>query len=277
MTNVQTPEDNEASTTPPVELVAGKVISNRIVARATYLMWVEAPGIAASAVPGQFAMLRCGEGLERVLRRPLSIHDVHGQHVAFLYRVMGPGTEWLSRRERDVIDVMGPLGRGFSVGDGSRKLLLVAGGIGVAPLRFLAEKAVAAGKEVTLLMGARSSAELYPVGLLPRGLNVQVATEDGSRGEKGLVTVMLPRFASGVDQAFACGPEAMYRGLRDEREKLQSGMPVQVSLEARMGCGMGACLSCSVKTRHGMRHVCKDGPVFDLDEIDWDAGPVCTV
>lgn len=277
MSRYHTSQDTAASGTPAAELVACKVASNRVVARGTYLMWLDAPAIAATAAPGQFAMLRCGEGLERVLRRPLSIHDVHGQLVAFLYRVMGPGTEWLSRRERDVIDVLGPLGTGFSIARGSRKLLLVAGGIGVAPLRFLAERAVAAGKDVTLLLGSRSSAELYPAGLLPRGLHIQTATEDGSRGEKGLVTAMLPRFAAGVDQVLACGPEAMYRALRDERDKLPSRVPVQVSLEARMGCGVGACLSCSVKTRRGTEHVCKDGPVFDLDDIDWGSGPVCPV
>ena len=261
-----------------MKLCSCSVLSNRELLASTYLLWLEAPEIAASALPGQFAMLRCGNDLQRMLRRPLTVHHVEGSRIAFLYRVAGAGTEWLSQRQAgDVVDLLWPLGNGFSVDPGSHRLLLVAGGLGIAPLMFLADRAIAQGHEVTFLVGAKTASAIYPNSLLPPGARLIPVTEDGSVGEKGLITELLPRYAAGADQVFACGPEGMYRAMASARKGLPDNCKMQVSLEVRMGCGVGVCLSCTVKTRGGLKHVCKDGPVFDLDEIVWGETLVCMI
>ncbi|MEW6034247.1 MAG: dihydroorotate dehydrogenase electron transfer subunit, partial [Chloroflexota bacterium] len=255
-----------------MKLSSYPIIFNREVLPGTYLLWLEAPDIATQARPGQFAMLRCGEDTQRTLRRPLSIHSVEGRRAAFYYRVVGKGTEWLARRvEGDMLDVFGPLGNGFSIAKNARSLLLVAGGLGIAPLRFLAERSAAQGQQVVLLHGMKTASELYPLELRPAGVRFVAATEDGTLGEKGMVTALVPRLAAQADQAFACGPEAMYRALARDKTALPPGLKVQISLEVRLGCGVGACLGCTVSTRSGPRHVCHDGPVFDLDEVAWES------
>ncbi|MBI2957565.1 MAG: dihydroorotate dehydrogenase electron transfer subunit [Chloroflexi bacterium] len=262
----------------PVHNLLSPVLSNSEILPSMYLLWLDAPGIASSARPGQFAMIRCDDGAKRLLRRPMTVHTVEGSRIAFFYRAVGEGTRWLSRRRQgDTLGVLGPLGNGFNIGQKSRHLLLVAGGMGLAPLRFLAETAIEEGRCVTLLAGAKTASALYPADLLPDKASYVPATEDGSLGETGLVTDLVPRHAAGVGQAFACGPEAMYRTLARERASRPPGLKVQLSLEVRMGCGVGACLSCTIETRSGPRHVCTDGPVFDLDEVKWGSAPVCAL
>jgi dihydroorotate dehydrogenase electron transfer subunit len=247
--------------------ILAPIISHGEVTPGVHLVWLEAPEIASAARPGQFLMTRCGE--DCLLRRPLSIHLTKGEQLALLFAVVGRGTKYLSQlREGDNLDVLGPLGNGFSVAPHAHKLLLVAGGVGVAPLIFLAREQLGRGKSVTLLLGATAAAELYPENLLPSRIKLIAVTEDGSMGEKGMVTDILPRFAHEADQIFACGPVEMYQamvaqGIADERS-------VQVSLEVRMGCGMGACYGCTITTRRGTRQVCKGGPIFELPEIIWE-------
>jgi dihydroorotate dehydrogenase electron transfer subunit len=235
------------------------------------LMWLECPEVAAEARPGQFVMVRCGDF---PLPRPLSVHQVKNDSIALFFAVIvdGKGTQWLGgRRPDDAVQVLGPLGRGFDVAPSARNVVLVAGGMGIAPLHFLAQHALSEGIRVTLLMGARSGALLYPRHLLPPGIRVFSATDDGSSGQRGPVTSLIPGHIEGSDQVFACGPAAMYRHVAEERQPLGlGGKPVQVSLEAVMGCGHGACFSCTIKTRQGLRQVCKDGPIFELDDIMWD-------
>lgn len=215
-------------------------------------------------------MVRCGEGYDRLLRRPLSIHSVvPGKGVALLFAVVGHGTAWLSRRQEGaVLDFWGPLGRGFSLPSSPSNLLLVAGGRGVAPLIFLAEKALSQGHKVVLLLGAPTRAELYPRELLPSPMELVVTTEDGSEGEKGVVTDLLPRLIPGADTIFTCGPLPMYRSIA--RQWRGTGKSIQVSLETRMGCGMGVCYSCTTKTEKGIKQVCTHGPVFELQDILWE-------
>ena len=237
-----------------------------------YLIWLESAPIASTAQPGQFVMVRCGESTEHPLRRPLSIHQGDGSKIAVLFEVVGKGTTWLSQREvGDKVDIFGPLGNGFSIYPTSHNLLSVAGGIGIAPLYFLAEKALEQGCSVTLLHGASRTAHLYPEHLLPPGLELIIATEDGSVGRKGMITDFLPDFADRADQIFACGPMPMYRDIVLRKQELRlKEKPVQISLEVRMGCGLGVCYACTVKTKNGLKQVCQDGPVFDLDDIIWD-------
>jgi len=240
-----------------------RIISNEQAMPGTFLMWLESPEIVASTRPGQFVMVLCGE--ETVLRRPLSIHRVSGDRLALLFAVIGKGTQWLAEREPgDGVDVIGPLGNGFSVSTNSKNLLLVAGGMGIAPLCFLAEDAVRQGKNVRLLYGT-AGRDRYPV---PAGIVEVATTEDGSAGYRGLVTDLIPEHIDWADQVFACGPLPMYKAMTQMPEL--RNRPVQVSLETRMGCGRGICYACTVKTLNGLKQVCTDGPVFGLDEILWD-------
>jgi len=236
-----------------------------------YLIWLESAPIASTAQPGQFVMVRCGEDAEHPLRRPLSIHRLDNNKLAFLFTVVGEGTHWLAQCQAgNNIDLLGPLGNGYSIQPGSRNLLLVAGGIGIAPLCFLAQEAIRKEYSVTLLHGARIRSHLYPEHLLPPGLEFIFFTEDGSVGRKGMITDFLPDFAGWADQIFACGPMPMYRDMVLRKQELRlKEKPVQISLEVRMGCGLGVCYGCTVKTKNGLKQVCQDGPIFDLDEIIW--------
>jgi len=248
--------------------VLASIISNTEVMPGVYLIWLESPLIAHTAQPGQFITVCCGE--DCLLRRPLSIHQLNGNQLALLFNIVGKGTRWLSQRQPgDTLDLLGPLGNGFSINPSSHNLLLLAGGIGIAPLCLLSQKAIKQGHSVTLLLGAATAAQLYPQHLLPNGTKLITATEDGTAGKKGMLTDFLPDFVDGADQVFACGPPPMYRTMAAQKQQFQ-GKPVQISLEVRMGCGLGVCYGCTIKTKNGLRQVCQDGPVFELDDILWE-------
>jgi len=239
----------------------------------TWLMWLNCPEVTSKAKPGQFIMANCGQ--ECLLPRPFSIHQVNDKGaMALLYAVLegGKGTHWLSQRQKDdTVELLGPLGNGFFINSGSNNLLLVAGGIGIAPLRFLAQEALYQGYSVTLLLGAPTANQLYSKHFLPPEAELIIATEDGTAGKKGMITDLLPDFIDWADQIFACGPIAMYHNMSaDVQRELFKNKPVQISLEVRMGCGLGVCYGCTVKTKNGLKQVCKDGPVFDLENIVWD-------
>ncbi len=247
-----------------------QIISNAEVMPEVRLIWLESPEIASAASPGQFIMVRCGAGSEMLLRRPLSIHQVDNGRLALLFSVVGKGTLWLSRRKAgESLDLFGPLGNGFAIDDDSKNMLLVAGGLGIAPLCFLAEHAATSGHAVRMLIGAATATQLCPRHLLPAQGDCISATEDGSAGIKGMITDFLPEHADWAEQIFACGPAPMYRNMAENFPQL-NGKPVQVSLEIMMGCGLGVCYGCTIKTKGGLKQVCKDGPVFDLRDIDWE-------
>jgi dihydroorotate dehydrogenase electron transfer subunit len=245
------------------------VIASRQVMPGVFHLKLKAPAIASLARPGQFAMLGCGPDV--LLRRPFSFHDANGEtdEVAFLYGVVGRGTRWLSQlKPGDAVDILGPLGNGFTIQQDSKNILVIAGGMGVAPLCFLARQAQDRGLPATLLLGAATAGKLCPTELLPAAATCLTATEDGSAGVKGLITDCLPQYINNADQVFACGPLPMYRTLAKE-PGLQD-KPVQVSLEVQMACGLGVCYGCSIKTKCGMKKVCRDGPVFSMEEVAWD-------
>jgi len=239
-----------------------------------HLMRIKTPDIAATAQPGQFITVRCEE---LILRRPFSIHQVvieseaEQSGIALLFEVVGKGTLWLSQRQTgDEIDVLGPLGNSFGIESGSRNLLLVAGGIGIAPLVFLAQQA-SSQHHVTLMQGASTAARLYPILPLPDEVRFVSVTEDGSVGKKGMVTDVLPDFLDWADQIYACGPVDMYKAISLIADSRQlTAKKCQVSLELRMGCGIGGCYGCTINTKGGLKQVCRDGPVFELDEIIWE-------
>jgi len=247
--------------------LSARVVSTAQVMPGVYLLWLWAPYITELCTPGQFVMVRCGGGLEPLLRRPLSIHRTASEEqIALLFSVVGRGTFLLSQQpEGGEVDLLGPLGNGFSLDSGSRRVLLIAGGMGIAPLVFLADEAARRGLEVVLLMGAATADCLYPGSLLPSSVTVVKATEDGSAGRRGQVTDVIDGPAGQADQVFACGPMSMYQAMI-ARESLR-GRSVQVSLEVAMACGLGACYGCSIKTRKGLRQVCRDGPVFELEDL----------
>jgi dihydroorotate dehydrogenase electron transfer subunit len=216
-----------------------------------------------------------------MLPRPMSYHRLRpaqdgGNDFAILYDAVGRGTQWLSRRRPgDRIFVYGPLGRGYTVRRDAGNLLLLAGGIGVAPLVWLADEQVARGRHVTLIQGARSADGLFPAHLLPPEVEVVVVTEDGSLGQRGLATDLLPDYLSWADQVFVCGPNAMFRALSEVVRRVEGEgarrrrKSVQVLLEEVMPCGTGICYGCAVETRRGVRLVCRDGPRFELRDVFW--------
>jgi len=162
---------------------------------------------------------------------------------------------------------VGPLGKGYEIQAGSHKLLLLAGGVGIAPLYFLAQEAVMRQCSVILIQGASRAINLYPEKMTPE-IELVTATEDGSVGHQSMITDLLPSYISWADQVFACGPISMYQTMATQN--LVKTKPVQISLEVRMGCGLGVCYGCTIKTRSGLKQVCKDGPVFDMEDIIWE-------
>ncbi|MGI5838396.1 MAG: dihydroorotate dehydrogenase electron transfer subunit [bacterium] len=237
-----------------------------------------APALAAEARPGQFVQVRCGATSDPLLRRPLSLHGIdRGRgEVVLLFNVTGRGTELLSRKEPgETVDLIGPLGNGFRIDPAIRRAVVVGGGIGIAPFPPLLEELAAGGTDVTALAGMRTAA-LLPLcrWLRQPGVKFREATDDGSCGYAGTVTGLLEELlaAGGTELIYACGPRGMLREVARLADRY--GVPAQVSLEERMGCGLGACLSCvcQVKTAEGFAHkrVCQDGPVFAAAEVVWD-------
>jgi dihydroorotate dehydrogenase electron transfer subunit len=260
------------------------IASNVEVMPGIHLMWIEAPDIAVAAQPGQFITVLCGDF---TLRRPFSVHQVSSREIALLFKVAGKGTLWLSQRQTgERIDILGPLGKGFSIASTksgqSKHLLLVAGGIGVAPLVFFMQH-VSSQHQITLIHGASTATQLYPFSSadkkqsklppLPNGVQFIPVTEDGSMGQKGRATDILPDFLDRADQMYACGPADMYKAMAEmSRRAKRSNLKLtkcQVSLEVRMGCGFGACYGCTINTQKGLKLICRDGPIFELDDIIW--------
>ncbi len=290
---------------PPTErmrLLAAELVESREILPDQFLQAYRAPALAAAARAGQFVHVRTGDFSGLVLRRPFSVNtaDPVAGTITIHFRVIGKGTEWFTRlRPGDTIDMLGPLGRPFEVDPRSRHLLLIAGGLGMAGVRMLADEAIRDGRAVTLLFGAASAREIYPSSLLPDEVEYVVATDDGSLGHHGYVTELVPEYEAWADQAFACGPRPMLAALaklaegRRERlgvarlgRKRGAGRPapfgspqarrkafLQVSMEQNMGCAVGACLGCVVMGTNGQpQRVCREGPVFASGEVDWESG-----
>jgi dihydroorotate dehydrogenase electron transfer subunit len=255
----------------------GEIAFNRRVAENTYLMGFDCPQIAAKAKPGQFVMLRVGSGYDPLLRRPFSLCGVKGGLILVLYDVVGRGTTLLrTMAAGDELSVLGPLGNGFMPHADDHAPLLVAGGIGIAPLLYLA--ASMSKKRYRLLAGFRSApAVIDATATVGRPMDVSLATDDGTAGHYGPVTDVLEAHLSESRSdgrslvVYACGPQAMLRKVAEMT--LEGEVSCQVSLEATMACGLGACQGCAVRAAEGGRtyhHVCKDGPVFPVQAVDWN-------
>ncbi len=255
--------------------------------------------IGLIALPGQFVNIKVNSCQEPLLRRPFSIHRVSGSNIEILYEVLGCGTKILSqRRGGEYLDIIGPLGNGFDLRQArseKREAILVAGGIGVAPLIFLAEKLAEIKNlrhktwrirqdfwrkkskiKIIVLIGAKTKKQILCEQEFKKlGCEVKIATDDGSRGFKGKVTDLLNDFLQANRQTgkqanyiYACGPRPMLKEIANISQKYN--IPAQISLEEHMACGIGACLGCVVNTKNGYQRVCKEGPVFAADEIVWE-------
>lgn len=234
--------------------------SNRPIAADIYKMALRGDTGAITA-PGQFINIRL-DGFPA--RRPISVYDYDRDTVTIIYKVVGDGTRYMSRlTPGSVLDVLSGLGNGFDIEKSGARPLLIGGGIGAAPLYRLSRELTARGAEIHVILGFGSEADMMLTDeFRALGAEVTVATADGSAGLRGFVTDAMPD--EGYTYFYTCGPAAMLSAV-NERAK-GSG---QFSFEAHMGCGFGACMSCSCRTRFGAKRVCKDGPVFEREEIIW--------
>lgn len=262
----------------------GEVFSYKKLGDEYHVLSIVAPEVAEAAKPGQFVNLRPNTGHDFILRRPFSIYRVNRRGdwaatIEILFDIRGPGSEALAGlRQHDAIDIIGPIGRGFTIPRKQRSCLLVGGGVGAVPLFFLAEELRAAEKRVDVLWGAAHAGRLVnPIDAKRLGASSAFCTDDGSEGHHGLVTDLLPEMIEkcGTEVVYACGPDAMLAAVSRTATKLR--VPVQVATEALMGCGIGICMTCvqPIWNREGtdIMHVrtCVDGPVFNGARIAWDA------
>lgn len=251
----------------------GTVKSHEELGPGLFRLVVEAPGIARSARPGQFVQMKVSPGMDPLLRRPMSIAGVHGGRIEILYEVVGTGTRALSqRRVGETLPVLGPLGRGFAFVKRVSFSILVGGGSGVPPLLFLAERMKRKG---LAFLGARTKSLLLGEKELRKsGWEVEVSTDDGTRGHRGFVSDIFAKRLSDFPSrggVYACGPIPMIQtvaGLCAQKK-----MACQVSLEAMMACGIGICRGCVVPVRAGGKYmdICREGPVVEANRIDWEA------
>ncbi len=212
--------------------------------------------------PGQFINIAI-EGL--YLRRPISVSDYDAQGITIIYKVVGRGTSQMSRMGAGTqLDILTGLGNGFNPAAKCHEPLLVGGGVGVPPLYNLCKVLISSGKKPTVVLGFNTASELFLASEFEAlGATVVVTTVDGSRGTKGFVTDALP--ALSFDYIYSCGPLPMLKALYDATPTT----PGEYSFEERMGCGFGACVGCTCKTKYGNKRICKDGPVLDREEIIW--------
>ncbi len=256
--------------------IKAKVLYNNRVKDNYFHCAIAAPKIASCASPGQFANIKVSDSIEPLLRRPFSIHRVNGKKVEVLYEVVGTGTESLAKKKTgEYLDVIGPLGTGFTFSETTRQrdnetTILVGGGMGVAPLMFLAEKL--AGVKKIVLIGAKTKSRiLCEREFRDSGCDIKISTDDGSKGFRGKATDALKDLLSTVNcqlsTIYACGPRPMLQEF--SRISKECNIPAQVSLEEHMACGIGACLGCVVNTIDGFKRVCKEGPVFEANQIIW--------
>lgn len=257
-----------------------KIIFNKPLAKNYFRLRFEWPQLAKESKPGQFIQVRISESFEPLLRRPFGIHRVSGGAVEILYQIVGQGTKMLSQKNTgDYLNVLGPLGNGFKISTphtlNATRCILVAGGMGVAPLTFLAEKLTKRktknekGKTLVLI-GAKTQNHILCADEFKRiGCEIKIATDDGSAGFKGYVSELLNKLLSTIDcwpsTIYACGPKPMLK----EIQKICAAkkLSCQASFEENIACGLGACLGCAIKTMKGFKKVCFDGPVFEIKEV----------
>ena len=244
------------------------------IAPAWWRLTLTAPDLTALGQPGQFLLLACADRFTCYLRRPIFPQPQPDQQFSLLIRPdPDPGLAWLTTRQvDDRLDVIGPLGSGFNLPAGIQNLLLISDNQWLAPLLGVMEQAVAAGLSVTMALGARRSADLYPVAALPPVVEFQAATLDGSLGHAGQLTDLLPDLLPWADRVCAVGSTRLYRAIRTQTEAVRfgkaTGFAYGLWADLPLPCGVGACYSCTRYTNAGAKLTCLDGPVFDLTELE---------
>jgi dihydroorotate dehydrogenase electron transfer subunit len=244
------------------------ITSKKNIAKDIYDIWLYSPKIAQTAKPGQFVNVKCNDF---TLRRPISICEIDKENgrIRLVFQVKGAGTQWLAgKNENEVLDLLGPLGKDFPI-EGKTEAIFVGGGIGVPPLLAAAKPF---GAKATVILGFRTAgAVILKDSFENQGANVIICTDDGTTGIHGFVTDALKEVLTSTSTVFACGPRPMLKATAACCEKV--GADCFVSMEERMACGTGACLSCACKVKvldsEKYLHVCKDGPVFDAKTIVW--------
>jgi len=250
-----------------------KVLDHQQLTPEHFKIALESSYIPSHAQPGQFVEVRCADAVDPLLRRPLGIHTVSKDYFELLYEVVGKGTELLSQRKiGEQVDVLGPLGNGFKVNT-KKNAIIIAGGMGAAPLLYLARQLTNNKSQTTnIFIGAKTKAKLLCEKEF-KGLTdkVMITTDDGSYANKGYISDLLFHHLEENRQTdaviYACGPKPMLKQVAEI--VFQKGLDCQVSMEARMACGIGACLGCVIKTNNGYKKVCDDGPVFNSKELVW--------
>ena len=252
-----------------------KIITQKQINRDIYHLVFDAPNLIRGSSPGQFVQIRVNNVIDPLLRRPFSIHRIDSKQgrLEILYRMVGRGTRIMSEAlPGSSMNILGPLGRGFNLKAVGDKALVVAGGLGCAPVFYLIDELLKRDKEITLFWGSRTGDEIFAEEeLTSRGVDVRLSTEDGTKGEQGFVTAGLKTFLDGQSEpdrvtGFVCGPHPMLHAVQTLCEGY--AMKWQVSMEEQMACGIGVCQGCAVETRQsGIQMVCKNGPVFDLEDI----------
>jgi dihydroorotate dehydrogenase electron transfer subunit len=236
------------------------IVSNAALIDSVYKMVLQGDTSAITA-PGQFVNIKL-EGM--FLRRPISVCDVEGDKLTIIYKVVGKGTEAMSRMSAGELDILTGLGNGYDLTVSGEKPVLLGGGVGVPPMYKLAKELIAQGKKVSVILGFNTKSEIfYEEEFKNLGAEVFVTTVDGSYGIRGFVTDALKDMD--YTYFYTCGPEPMLKAVY--RASATSG---QMSFEERMGCGFGACMGCSCKTLTGYKRICKEGPVMKKEEILWD-------
>lgn len=246
------------------------VVSNEKLCPQYWQLTFNAPDLAKHVKPGQFVHIRTNEtGLEPFFRRPFSVYRAQ-KFVSIFYDVKGPGTKILSLKKKgDTLDILGPLGTGFVMPpEGTKKVVMVAGGIGVAPMLILSDALKVFKYDLTLIYGGRTRAHVYPfTDFKELGVRIHIATDDGSLGYKGRVNGLFDKIdvTPATTFIYTCGPNAMMKTVQDFAK--QYNVQGQAACEEIMACALGACLGCSIETTHGYKTVCYDGPAFHLNEV----------
>ena len=236
------------------------IIENVPLTDCVYKMVLQGDTSAITA-PGQFVNIKL-DGL--YLRRPISVCDVEGERLTIIYKVVGKGTERMSKMQGGELDILTGLGNGYDLSKSGDSPVLLGGGVGVPPMYLLCKKLTEQGKKVQVILGFNTKSEVfYEEQFRSLGADVQVTTADGSYGIQGFVTDALKNMH--YSYFYTCGPEPMLKAVY--KASVTSG---QMSFEKRMGCGFGACMGCSCKTITGYKRICKEGPVMEKEEILWE-------
>ncbi|RLD67095.1 MAG: dihydroorotate dehydrogenase electron transfer subunit [Bacteroidetes bacterium] len=246
------------------------VVENRKINKDYYVLKLASKTDLPKILPGHFVEILVEDTRNAFLRRPISIYDVQPECNSFelLIQIVGEGTRLLSNLEEgETVNVIYPLGNGFNIKTNATNILLVGGGVGVAPLLYLAKQLNEVGIRPKILLGGRAASNIIEVNNFELYGNIYISTEDGSVGEKGFVT-QHSVMNEAIDKIYTCGPDLMMRAIGDIAYK--RNIDCEVSLENMMACGIGACLCCVTDTKSGHKCVCTDGPVFNTKELKWN-------